>query len=88
MKVSRDFEAVRDDEPVIVFAQYAGKVTATTARLHWFEEKAGDQSTTRRQAWQSTWDGSELPKEWRIYAWAEIEYPDPDHEPESVGDVI
>lgn len=76
MIVSYDLEIAPDEDEVLLFCATHGGDTACLARLHWFNWAESDGSNTRRQGWQSTWDGTEIPREWRPYAWALFVAPD------------
>lgn len=69
MSFSRDMTTAPEEEEHLVYFTTEGGESVVLARLHWFP----DGEDQRRQAWQSTWDGSEIPKEWAPYAWATVQ---------------
>jgi hypothetical protein len=73
--MSRDMEAAPEHGELLLFCVVGGDQTVCLARRHWFEE--GDKAQTKRLGWQSTWDGSEIPPEWKPFAWSVVEHPDP-----------
>lgn len=82
MRVNRNLEGVAEDVEVLLFCLARGQPVACLARRHWFFDSSDKTGNTRKLAWQSTWDGCEIPQEWRPYAFGTIEPPDPagDHE--------
>lgn len=77
MKVSTDLDALKEGEQVLLFCLVGTQITCCLARLHWFADEDSGKTTTRTLAYQSTWNGDRLPAEWKPYAWATFEAPDP-----------
>lgn len=77
MKYDYDVESAPEEAEVLLFCLTHGGEVACLARMHWFVWTETDNSQTRRQGWQSTWDGAEIPREWRPYAWGRFEAADP-----------
>jgi hypothetical protein len=74
--MNRDMGAAPEHGELLLFCVVGADQTVCLARRHWFEE--GDsKSQTKRLGWKSTWDGSEIPSEWKPFAWATVEHPDP-----------
>lgn len=78
MEVSRNPENAPEGVEVLAFFMVGTDQVAVLARPAWVNEIVGNQPTTTRVLrWQATLDGEEVPREWRAYAYATFEAPDP-----------
>jgi hypothetical protein len=74
MDPEADLDALEPGVEVLLFCLVGADLVRVLARKHWFPTEDPKQ---RREGWQSTWNGEELPKDWRPYAYCNPQPPDP-----------
>lgn len=72
MNARTDLDDVKPGVEVLLFCIYGQDQVACLMRKRWMPD-----GNKRRLAWVSTWDGRELPAEFKPYAYASVVAPDP-----------